>query len=353
MRKMLKKMSAVLAITMVAGTLFGCAGKKMEVSFPYNAGEYVSVGDYKGLSVEYTEDYAVNDAALQNVIDQILQEYKNYVPVERAAKEGDMVALSFSGKIAGTKIDGFSSNDYQIILGEDDFIIDGFAKQLEGVKAGESKAITGLRVPDPFPTEPSYAGKAITFDINVTSVAEPVLGEYNDELVTKISGGMITTVEEYNKRLIKQLEDNMAAKKEKDKLNNLYDQIVSNTQIIKEFPAEYVQSQIDEMTKTVEIYATLNEMSKEEFVKANYGVDTIEEAVHEQILLEMIFQSIIEKEKLTVTEQYYKDHVAETAKKRNYSSVTKFEENLTKEGVVKCMLLDKAEEIIVKSAVEK
>lgn len=352
MKKFIKGVSAALAMTLTVGLFTGCAGKTKNVTFDYNADDYVKVGQYKGLEVS-VDDFTVTDDDLQDVIDQILNSYLDYHIVDRPAQEGDQVLLSFDAYISGSKVEGFSSDDYELVIGSGDFLVDGFEEAMIGLSAGDSRAITGLKVPDDFTAESKYAGRAITFNIDVAGVYEPAIPVYADDFVTEITNGEFTTVDAYNKELMRMLEENAETNRYNDKYNKLLDQIVSGTEVIKDFPAEYVDEKVQAIKTEMEKYLPLYDMSEEEYLLKYYGVKTPEEVADSQIRLEFIFQSIINQENITVTEKYYKDHLSETADLRNYTNTDKFVDAYTENGAVKCMLLDKAEKIIVDSAVEK
>lgn len=352
MRKFVKAASVAMALTMTVGMLAGCGNTVKTVTYDYNAEDYIQLGDYKGLEVTLG-DYTVTDEDLQDVISQIQERYVYYNEVDRAAEDGDQVTLNFDAYISGGKVEGFSGEDYNAIIGSNDFLIDGFEEALVGLKTGDSRAITGLRVPEDFTAEERYAGRAITFNVEILSVSEPVIPEYNDELVTSVSKGEFTTVDAYNQELIRMLEENAETNRYNDKYNQILDQIVANTTVIKDLPAEYIDTKLEAINEEITQFTVLYNISEEEYLQKYYGISTPEEYAKNQIMLEFIIQEIIEKENLTVTEKYYKEHLAETAEARNYTDTDQFVEKYTEEGVVKAMLLDMAVDVIMDSAVEK
>lgn len=352
MKKFFKGVSTVLAMTLAMGIFAGCTSKVKTVTYDYDAAEYIKIGNYKGIEVEM-DDYTVTDEDVQDIIKQLREKYMEYQIVDRAAQEGDMVVVTFDAYISGGKVEGFSSADYQVIIGSDEFIIDGFEDALIGLGAGEKRAITGLKVPDDFAGEASYAGRAITFNIDIAGVYEPVLPTYDDAFVTEVSLGDITTVDDYNAEIKKMLEENAVINRYNDKYNKILDAIVADSEVLKDFPAEYVESKMASIQEEVNRFTVLYSMTEEEYMSQYYGVNSIEEAAKNQIMLEFIFQQIIVEEKLSVTEKYYEEHLEEAAEKRNYSTVEKFVNFFTEEGVVKCMLLDQATDLIMESAVEK
>lgn len=352
MRKIFKGISVALTMTLALGLFTGCGNKTKEVTYDYNAEEYIKLGNYKGVEVEL-EDYTVTDADLQDVIEQIKEKYVEYHVVDRVAQDGDMVVVTFDAYISGGKVEGFSGEDYNVIIGSNEFLVEGFEEALIGLGAGEKRAITGLKVPENFSTEEKYAGRAITFNIDIAGVYEPVLPEYNDELVTKVSDGEYTTVDAFNANLMSMLEENAVTNRYNEKYNEILDVIVDNTEIIKDFPAEYVESKSAGVQKEVDRYTVLYSMDTSEYLMKYYGVETVEEAAKNQIMLEFVFQAIIQSEDLKITEDEYNKNLLATAQERNYTTTEKFVEDYTEMGAARCMLLDKAVDVIMESAVEK
>lgn len=352
MRKLSRGLSVAMAMTVAVSLLAGCGNKVKEVTYTYNAADYVQLGAYKGVEVALN-DYTVTDADLQDVINQILEKKLEYNVVEREAREGDLVNLTFSAYISGVKVEGFSSNDYKAVIGSKQFLVDGFEEKLIGLKAGDTRAITGLHIPENFTQEASYAGRAVTFNVEILGVYEPELPEFNDAFVVEITEGKYTNVADYSASLMEQLEENAETNRYTDKYNKVLDQIVANSKVIKDFPQEYITSKCESIQVEVDKYKIINNQTDAEYLTQYYGVESVEEAAKNQIMLEFIFQQIITNEKLKVTQKYYEEHLEEAAKTRSYSSTEKFEKAFTQEGVVKCMLLDQATKIIMDAAVEK
>lgn len=351
MRKVLKSISVAMAVTMLAGMFTGC-GKVKEAAFTYNPDDYIKLGNYKGMEIEVS-DPDVTDADLQNVIDQLLDKNKTYEVVDRVAREGDEILLNFNATISGIKIEGFSGTDYNIVIGSGDFLIDGFEEALIGLKAGDKRAITGLKVPETFTEEPEYAGRGITFNIDVQSVKEAVLPEYNDEFVTTVSEGNFTTVDAYNEELMKMLKENAESNYQTERNTKILDKLVENVEVINAFPQEYVDSKIENLQKEVVFYTGINNMTEEEYLLKYYDFDNYEDIVNKQIAIEMAFQKIIEQENFEITESYYKKHLQEAADARGFASTAKFIEKYTEDGVVKSMLFDMVTDLLLDTAVEK
>lgn len=110
----------------------------------------------------------VQDANVDSTLETLRKQRAKYEPVERAAKNGDLVNIDFEGLIAGQPFAGNKAANFTVVLGEGRMLPD-FEAALEGVKAGETKTF-----PVTFPQD--YAeevkGKTADFTVTVNQVAE-------------------------------------------------------------------------------------------------------------------------------------------------------------------------------------
>ena len=144
-KNFIRKVCAVMAIVTSMGAVTGC-NRKLEVKYDCTASDYITLGDYKGIKVKFDED-----AFVKNLIDQRVQSdldsLTTYNEVTRVSQDEDQITVSFTGSVSGQAVSGFTSEEYSLILGKDDFAIDGFVDALYGLKAGDTKVVT-LVVPD-------------------------------------------------------------------------------------------------------------------------------------------------------------------------------------------------------------
>jgi trigger factor len=351
MKKIKKFAAVVLSAALAMGVMTGCNGKTYQVSYDYDASEYIKLGEYKGVEVELG-DYTVTEESLQNVIDQLTEQYCDYVAVDRPLQENDKALLNFDAYISGQKVGGFSGENYELVIGSNSFLVDGFEDQLIGLSTGDTRAITGLRIPETFTQEQSYAGRAVTFNVEVLGVYEPVAPDYDDGFVNALTEGEYTTTEEYNKELMRQLEANAETNRYNDKYDILLDKIISSTTLLQDLPEEYVTQKEAEISRNADFYSGLYDYTAEEYLNKQYGAADARDAAENIIMMEFVFQEIIRQENMTITAKDYSKNLAATAEKRGYTSTDRLVSDYTENGVVKLMLLDQAEEFIMNQAVE-
>ena len=142
----------------------------------------------------------VSDADIDETIENIRKQRKDYGDVDRACEEGDRVYCDFKGLIDGEVFDGGEAKDFPLDLGAKRMIA-GFEEGIIGAKAGEERSLN-LSFPDSYHAE-TLAGKDVVFEIKVNKVQGPKLPEVNEEFVKSmgIDGGIDAMREEIRKNM--------------------------------------------------------------------------------------------------------------------------------------------------------
>ena len=157
-------------------------GQGMEYSALFEVYPEVELGDLSKETVEkpVTE---LTDADVDEMIETVRGQHKEWVSVDSAAKEGDQLNINFKGMIDGELFPGGEANDMSIELGSGR-MIKGFEEGLIGAKAGDDVTLN-VTFPDDYQAE-ELAGKPAQFDTHVNKVEEAKLPELNDEFATKL-----------------------------------------------------------------------------------------------------------------------------------------------------------------------
>ncbi|WP_018143952.1 MULTISPECIES: trigger factor [unclassified Thioalkalivibrio] len=141
----------------------------------------VAVADFSGVEIERPVA-EVGDEDIDRVIDSLREQNKEWAEVKRKAKKGDRVTLDFVGSLNGEEFEGGKAEDFQIELGAGR-LIEGFEKQLTGVKAGEEPTID-VTFPDDYPAE-NLKGQTAQFALTIKKVEGPKLPEVDEEFAKK------------------------------------------------------------------------------------------------------------------------------------------------------------------------
>jgi len=200
MRKRVISMAAFLAVALLAA---GCGKKEIKVA-DYNVDDYVKLGDYKNIVVEYTKSFAVTDEEVEEQIKSILQTNTTFENITNrdTAKEGDYVNIDYQGKIGGQAFQGGTATGADIQIGSGTFI-PGFEDQLVGAKVGTTFDIN-VKFPENYKTT-DLAGKDAVFTITLNAIRKKVTPELTDEYVQKVST-QSKTVKEYKAEIKKSMQ---------------------------------------------------------------------------------------------------------------------------------------------------
>ena len=128
---------------------------------------------------------AVADEDVDRVMERLRSQYRTWKAVERAATPSDRVVVDFEGFVDGEPFEGGSATELPVPLDEEG-MIDGFEDGLAGVRPGEGRTLE-LTFPQGYPEH--LAGKAVTFDVKVHRVEEPVLPDLDDAFAERLGVG--------------------------------------------------------------------------------------------------------------------------------------------------------------------
>lgn len=320
----------LLSAAAVAALTTACSGKS---SSPYKEySQYVTLGDYKGLTVDRVV-YTVTEEDVQNEIDNLLYSYSDTEEVtDRGVEEGDIVNIDYEGTIDGEEFDGGTEEDYELEVGTDSFV-EGFDEQLVGMKTGETRDIT-VTFPEPYDGE--LDGKEAVFTVTVNQISALILPEYNDDFVKENTS--YSSVADYESSLPEELQ----AANDQDSLSSAcYDalsQIIENSTV-----GGYPDELFEETKKEVE--AAYDETaqifgydSAADLFEDGYDLD---EVTTEALTEKLVIYAIADKENLTVSDEEYDTYVDENVELYGYETKEEFEEDYGADSIKYDILYEK------------
>jgi trigger factor len=202
------------------------------------------LGEYKGLEVGRDEPEVPNEA-IETELNRLREGFARLNPVDREAKEGDVVLIDYEGRIEGEPFEGGAARDYLLELGEGR-VLPELEKALEGAKAGETRQAI-VPFPGDYPAE-EVAGKTAEFEVTVKEVREKELPELNDDFAAEASE--FDTLAELRENIsdqIKQVLDRQIAERFREAA---LDAAVANAKV--EVPESVVEARAAEMWRRVE-----------------------------------------------------------------------------------------------------
>ena len=308
----------------------------------YDASEYVTLGEYKGLTVE-VDPVEVTD---EQVMDKIASETKQTL-TEGTVEDGDTVNIDYVGKLDGEEFDGGSAEGYDLEIGSCTFI-DGFEDGIIGMQVGETKDLE-LTFPEDYHSE-DLAGKDVVFTVTVNSISR--VPELTDEVADSVVEGM--TAEAYQESVRQDLEDSAKESQKSDAQQKLL-QAVYNNATISGYPEENLQYTIKRATDYYEWLASMYGMTLDDYL-TNYGMtqdefmEQIQPVAEEALGEEMTLLAIAEEENIEVSDEEYQAGLARYAEAQGMDDPSKLEEAYGENYIRNSLLQEKVLNFLYENA---
>ncbi|MCM1089604.1 MAG: FKBP-type peptidyl-prolyl cis-trans isomerase [Butyrivibrio sp.] len=320
---MRKRWIGALALVMGMALLGGCGDTEDDIWDSFNAEDYVTLGEYKGLQVSVAppEEFDENDIEIKTK-----QMYFEQVVAEDGIKDRpvellDMTNIDYEGKRDGVAFDGGTAQGATLLIGSGQFI-PGFEDGLIGVMPGETVDIN-LTFPENYGNE--LAGQDVVFTVTVNFIPQ-----MEEEQVEGLGIEGVTTLEE----LHQYAEDSLNAQAKSAYLNNLQNAAMNQVMMSTTFTAESPESLLKRGRET---YAEL----LDQMVMMYYGIDArtlygdeYEDTLNvyaEQYAREtLVIKAIADREGLNLSDSELDARMEEAAKMVGTTVEGLLEEGLTK-----------------------
>ena len=186
----------------------------------------VTLGQYKGLTVE-VKDSPIADDGVQKSIDNLLNQHSEQITViDRPAKDTDIAVIDFEGYSNGEKIKGGDGKNYPLDLAHSNFI-PGFAEQIVGKNLNDEFEIK-VDFPADYHDE-KLKGQPATFKIKINEIKERKLPELNDEFAQKV--GPFKTVDDLKADIQKYLEDQRSRTNKMNSENEVFKAVIDASKV--------------------------------------------------------------------------------------------------------------------------
>lgn len=304
--KQKKWLAASMCILLTAVMISGCAGSKKATKTTKKAEKIdydkcVTLGEYKNIPLETSQI----DSQTKLQIEQILENNATYDTVtEGEVADGDTVNIYYVGKMDGTAFEGGSLTaedqpaGYDLTIGSGKFI-PGFEQALIGKKIGETCDID-VTFPDPYPSNPDFAGKPAVFTVTINSKrGEEHIPELTDDFIKeKISD--TETVESYQKSV-----------REEALAEQAWSYVYKASEI-KEYPEQKLKDIKKRMSKSIKYYLSQQGVSMDQYLEAQklsqeeYDKQ-MDESAKQSLGNMLVYEAIAEKENITISEEEYQE----------------------------------------------
>ena len=271
---------------------------------------FVTLGQYKGLTVEVEPKLVITDEYFEREIKTQLIEYGHNNEIkEGTVGEDDVVRIKYVGYLGDEKFEGGTGNSQYFTIYNGGGYIEGFAEGLVGATIGQEFDLN-VTFPEDYHNE-DLKGKAVVFKTTVECVYE--VKELTDAVVDNLSNGEIKTVDDFYTQARELMEKQAESEYKTAKLNAIWDKIFELSKEVK-LPEDVVEEYYQYTLQYYKNYATNSWMTLEAFLEyIGLTLDDIREESKTQVFSDMIVYSLIKAENISITDEFYKQRLKEIA----------------------------------------
>lgn len=270
------------------------------------------LGDVESLKKPY-EPSVVTDADVDEYVTQLRQNQANIVPVEGAAKVGQLVYMTLEA------IDENPATPEEAIIVRSapqqtliptteeekasEWPYKGFARELIGKKAEDQLSLTHT-----FPADSkdgALAGKTVRFDINIQSIKELELPEMNLEFLASVGG--FESVETLKQAVRGKLESDRTSEYDDTYYLQLVDTLRAGATM--KYPPQMIKEEEEDVLHRIEhdlehrgldldVYLKIRKLDKDQFIE-----EEVKQTAKDRLERSLVMDAITKKFGVKVTQQ--------------------------------------------------
>lgn len=317
----MRKTGRWLGIVTAAILLTGCGE-----SSDYN--DYVTLGDYRNLSVELAVEQ-VTDEALEAYEREQLDAFASYEDADGPVKEDQLVQVSLLAKNGDEIVYDFSDEDgYEMAIGQQEF----------GDKVDE--ALIGAQVGDVLDFSVSYeddfedamlCGNEINYHIEIRGITDVSYPKLTDAFVQENFEEQ--TVQAWRDTLRGQLYSDHQAEATEEMRDDLVQRAIDGSKITG-YPKDLYKQKKEEVTANYQSYADMFGNTLDD-VYEMLGVDkkALQEEYLDATYRTMVLALIRQQENITLSDEEEQEKLEEYAQENEYDSVQELLIDYDEEGL--------------------
>ncbi len=288
----------------------------------------VKLGDYRAIRKEI-EPVVVTEEAVDEALERLQNRRQKLEAVERPAELGDMVMLSWSGKLVKPTVTGDVATTDETPVGEgetaesapetaddteifraheQDFLLDSFklfpgttfVEKIIGATAGEEKHFT-IAFPEDY-EDSELVGKEATFSVTVNGVKSREVPVLNDEFAQ--GEGDYATLADLRQVLLGDLEKAAEADINEKLLDGVVDDLLQEAELV--YPPAAVEAEVADMLENFKNQVTRSGWQWDDFLKLQNETEdglrnNFKETAVNRLRRRLVLQQFIADEKLRIT----------------------------------------------------
>jgi len=239
----------------------------------------------------------VKDKDMDLMIEKLLEQHKEWTPVERAVADGDQIIFDFEGFVDGAAFDGGKAENHELVIGEGK-MIPGFETGIIGAVIGKEIEIK-VTFPKDYGSE-ELSGKDAIFKINVKEIKEGKKPELSDAFVEEKfnvkEGGVKAFKEDIKANMVRQLEREVSSKNR----GSVFDKLAEKNAF--DLPKTLVDKEIERMAHEL-YHRVFGKEHRENEKMPELPREMFEAEAKKRVHLGLLFSEYVEKHKIKVDAQ--------------------------------------------------
>ena len=313
----------------------------VEIEFTLVSTPEVKLGKYKGLGIK-KEKVEVTKEEIEHELGHLKEQFAEMKNLDdnTKIKEGMIAVIDFEGFKDGVAFKGGKGNNYNLEIGSHTFI-PGFEEALVGLKKGDKKDVN-VTFPENYHSE-ELKGQPVVFKVEIKDVKERIMPEFNKEFFEDLNVGGVESLDD----LKNYIKENLKA--EKEFLFKCLDKVVETSKF--EIPVEMTNDEVNRLVREFSEKLQYQGLNLEDYLKfTNANIEdfkkTLEPEANKRIGYRLMMDAIVEKEKLTVSDEELDKGIKEAAEQYGMSVEDFLKEIGTKELFKYDLLMRKAMKIV-------
>lgn len=311
---------------------------------------YVTLGKYKGIAVNAVQPQKVKNARIRQEMEQrMATEAGEKKALNDVVKKGDFVRVAFQGYLDDAIVEKARVDTMTLKVGQYTLLKD-LEDGLVGTRKGEILTIS-VRIPDDYPEE--YAGERMEYDVKILDAWQMEVPALTDANVRKYLSEK--SVKVLKKKIRKELEAQYKEEAEERTGQAIMDRVIQNAKI-REYPETYLKEFAAEIREGYEADAAARKLDLAQYIsQMGLSQEEYEQQIHKiaqaDLASEMVYQAVIQKEGLTLTEEEFRKGVKAYVDGSTYKTVEEVIGKTDHNRLEQRILYRKAYDLVVRSAV--
>lgn len=274
--------------------------KKFSYTIEFEVFPEVKLSNFSKLKISEIQ-FEITQKDEDETLANLMKQSTKYEAVERKSKNKDKLTIDFKGLIAGETFAGGDAQDFTLILGESR-MIEGFEAGLINVSANETCELN-LTFPKDYHAN-ELAGKAVTFQVTIKAVAEPIELKLDDKLAQELGEKDTESLLKNIKQQMQTEADNYSNQQNK---NSVFAALIAAHKF--DVPSVSVENEAKILSQQTK--AQMQEQGLP--TKDELATDIFNDEAKKRVQLGLIVSKIASENKFSVSKQQINDKLAQMA----------------------------------------